>query len=641
MGDGTEVHRLAQLAALSPRTALKAADQLAAADVLAAERPPRFLHPLLRSAVYDDIPLGVLAQLHSRAADLLSGFRADPEAVAGHLLRCDAGTGAEIVERLRAAAERAQRRGAPETAVAYLERALAETAGEATRVTVLAELGRAELLAGSRASADHLREAVASCSDPLTRATIRNDLADAVRAGGDRRTSLRVRLQALEDVGDRDLDASERIQVRISIPMLTSRHTPQTSDRIEQLQELARGDRPSARPACLSLAWLLTMRGEPPDRVWPYVDRGLGQGAFLAEETSEAPAAFWAACALLHTDELSRARTLARDMQADASARGSKIGFATATLAGAVADLRAGLLADAEASLRATLEVTQPRDLIGTISAAWLANALLELGRTDAARAQIEGVELAPGMEDDVWGAWVLVTRGRVRCGVGDTDGGVADLRSCGELAEDIGVVSPLLLPWRSELARILAGRSPEEARHLADRDLEVALGTGISGAIGVALCSAAAPRPDREAIDLLLDAVARLDRSPAILERARALLGLGSALRRLGRRIDAREPLRQALEIAASSGAAPLAGRAREEAILAGGRPRRPRLRGLDALTAAELRAARLAAEGSTNREIAEALFITAKTVGDHLSSAYSKLDITSRAELPAALAP
>ncbi|MBO0683023.1 MAG: helix-turn-helix transcriptional regulator, partial [Candidatus Dormibacteraeota bacterium] len=61
--------------------------------------------------------------------------------------------------------------------------------------------------------------------------------------------------------------------------------------------------------------------------------------------------------------------------------------------------------------------------------------------------------------------------------------------------------------------------------------------------------------------------------------------------------------------------------------------------LRGLDALTPAELRTARLAAEGRTNREIAQALFITAKTVGDHLGAAYGKLGINSRAELSEAL--
>ena len=116
-------------------------------------------------------------------------------------------------------------------------------------------------------------------------------------------------------------------------------------------------------------------------------------------------------------------------------------------------------------------------------------------------------------------------------------------------------------------------------------------------------------------------------------------MLDRGAALRRLGRRVNAREPLRQALEIATACGAVPLAERAREEAILAGARPRRPRLHGLDAQTPAELRTARLAAEGCTNRNIAQAPFITARTVGDDLSAAYGKLGITSRAEFSAAL--
>ena len=97
--------------------------------------------------------------------------------------------------------------------------------------------------------------------------------------------------------------------------------------------------------------------------------------------------------------------------------------------------------------------------------------------------------------------------------------------------------------------------------------------------------------------------------------------------------------PLLQALEIAARCGAVPLMERARAEAVAAGARPRRPHLRGVHSLTPSELRVARLAAEGRSNREIAQALFITAKTVADHLGSSYSKLDITSRQQLTTAL--
>jgi DNA-binding CsgD family transcriptional regulator len=71
-----------------------------------------------------------------------------------------------------------------------------------------------------------------------------------------------------------------------------------------------------------------------------------------------------------------------------------------------------------------------------------------------------------------------------------------------------------------------------------------------------------------------------------------------------------------------------------------AGARPRRRRLTGRDALTVSELRVAELAATGATNREIAQALFLSQRTVEIHLTSAYSKLGISSRNDLPSSLA-
>src|SRR5215218_5766387 len=127
---------------------------------------------------------------------------------------------------------------------------------------------------------------------------------------------------------------------------------------------------------------------------------------------------------------------------------------------------------------------------------------------------------------------------------------------------------------------------------------------------------------------------------SPARLERAHALAALGSAERRAGRRADARELLRRALELAQLSGAHALEARAREELLVAGARPRRARLHGADALTASELRVARLAASGQPNKDIAQTLFVTLKTVETHLASAYRKLGISSRTQLSMALA-
>jgi len=135
-----------------------------------------------------------------------------------------------------------------------------------------------------------------------------------------------------------------------------------------------------------------------------------------------------------------------------------------------------------------------------------------------------------------------------------------------------------------------------------------------------------------REAVDVLAETSARV-------EHAKALAALGTALRHARQPGDAREPLRGALELADACGADALSERVRSELYATGTRPRTSALRGVEALTASERRVAALAAEGRTNRDIAQALFVTPKTVEVHLSSAYRKLGIRSRRQLAGAL--
>jgi DNA-binding CsgD family transcriptional regulator len=137
-----------------------------------------------------------------------------------------------------------------------------------------------------------------------------------------------------------------------------------------------------------------------------------------------------------------------------------------------------------------------------------------------------------------------------------------------------------------------------------------------------------------------LREAVAILERSPARLAYARTLLNLGARLKADDEREEARRVLARALDIAHRCGAAALAERARAELVAAGARPRREALTGPSALTPAELRVARLAAQGHTNRGIAQVLFVSTKTVEAQLGQAYAKLSIRRRADLARALA-
>jgi DNA-binding CsgD family transcriptional regulator len=196
------------------------------------------------------------------------------------------------------------------------------------------------------------------------------------------------------------------------------------------------------------------------------------------------------------------------------------------------------------------------------------------------------------------------------------------------------------VLPWRSEaaIAALKLARG-EQAHELAHEELRRARVVGSPRVLGTALRGAGLVAGGTPGIALLEEAVEVLERSPARLELARALVDLGGAQRRARQQTTARETLRVGLDAAYRCGAAGLAAQARAELVAAGARPRRPALSGVQALTPSERRVCELAADGLTNREIAQALFVSTKTVEFHLRNAYLKLRIRSRRELGGAL--
>ena len=181
----------------------------------------------------------------------------------------------------------------------------------------------------------------------------------------------------------------------------------------------------------------------------------------------------------------------------------------------------------------------------------------------------------------------------------------------------------------------------PEPARREAAEFLALARRWDTPAAIGQALCTSGLVEGSPRGLSLLGDAVEHLERSPARLLLAHALVEHGAALRRAGDRALAREPLRRGLDIAAASGAQPLADRARHELTATGIRVRRDAQTGIAALTPSERRIAEHAASGATNPQIAQALFVTVKTVEMHLGNVYRKLDINSRRQLARHLQP
>jgi DNA-binding CsgD family transcriptional regulator len=197
----------------------------------------------------------------------------------------------------------------------------------------------------------------------------------------------------------------------------------------------------------------------------------------------------------------------------------------------------------------------------------------------------------------------------------------------------------PRYMPWRSleALALDRLGQQ-EEAVALAAEDVEIARGWGSPGTVGRSLRVLGTIERE-DGLTHLEEACELLERAPARLEQAKALAALGATLRRARKPTEAREPLRRALELAEICGAQPLVDEVRAEIYATGARPRTTALQGVGALTASERRVADLAAAGQSNRDIAQTLYVTPKTVEVHLSSVYRKLGIGSRRELAGAL--
>ena len=303
---------------------------------------------------------------------------------------------------------------------------------------------------------------------------------------------------------------------------------------------------------------------------------------------------------------------------------------------------RAGALRDAVADAEAALAAYGHAGRLVILGAtAALVQALAERGEFAAAEAALEAADAhgEPGaIGDGYTGTLLLNARARLRLAQGDPRAALADVLEVGQRQEVMHEPNPASADWRSQAAVAYAALDRrDEALALAQEELALARRFGAPRAIGIALRTLGVIGDE---LDHLTEAVDVLAASPARLEHARALADLGVALRHRRRIVEAREPLRQALDLAIRCGAAPLAERARTELLIAGARPRRPQLSGVDALTTNERRVAALAAEGRSNPDIAQALYVSRKTVEKHLSAAYRKLGISARDELPAALA-
>jgi DNA-binding CsgD family transcriptional regulator len=637
LGHGAPPSTAPQLAGLDGDAAAAAARALADADLLDATTL-EFVHPLVRAAVYGQLSGLQRADAHRRAAAILVEHGADEDAVALQLLAGEPRGDPWAAGILRSAGRRAHARGAPDVAATHLRRALAESAPAADRVDLLVELGTAEQAAADQAGLAHLHEAMELCGDPPVRGEIALQLGKARLQRGEFVPAAQVLQAALQDLAHHDRDLSRRIEghllcARVAAPELRS---PELDSRLIGLF-LGRA-RVSDPVVLASLAVVGVVVFDPATHGAELAERALAAG--LSFEGEEAAFAL-AANALATAGRLERARSLWDAAIAQARRRGSISGVGMAATTRAFIHLRLGAVAAAEADVR---EFQRWADLsprparVGQSCA--MAEILLERGELDAAARVLAEADVDREATGYAVTAFWLERLGRVRLAQQRVEEAVAHLRECGRLVKAWKTRNPAVVPWRSGLAQaLLAAGERDEALALAQEEVALARAFEVPRELGMALRVAGLAEGGVEGIELLCEAVLELEGSPARLEHARALTDLGAALRRRGRRAVARPPLREGLDLAQRCGATALARCAHFELVATGARPRRFVLSGLDSLTGSERRVAEMAAEGLTNREIAQALFVTEKTVEAHMGHTFRKLDIASRSQLPAAL--
>jgi DNA-binding CsgD family transcriptional regulator len=641
LGEQARLPLCAQLAGLDPRKAHTLAAGLVDLAVLVSGEPIRFVHPIVRTVVYEDLSAAERADLHARAARLLADHHADPLAIAVHLLATEPGGDREVVTMLREAARSAMAGGAPDTAAALLRRALDEPPDSADRSVVLFELGTAEHEVGDAAAPRHLRESGETATDPLIRARAFTALAWTTHPDARRqREQLPFYERAAAEVGAHDRELALQLEAaRLGALLLN----PDLPTRFEEEAERF-SDFPALTAAeCLLRSFVArrALEGGPIAVAGDLAEQAAAHPALISQGGHPLWRTNITIC-LVEAERYEVAEHILSRAIRHAERNGSAQWLARALWLRGLARHRRGDLRAAEADARASVDLQgATADYTKLPGLVVVIDSLADQGRADEGEALLVERGMDGELAPTLFSVLPLLARGRLRAAAGDHVRARADLVDALRHIE----LSRGLFPWAIDawvaLVPVLRALGEEDtARDVAEKALAAATSADSRRRVGGALRVRGLVEDGNNGLDLLRRATETLATSPAALWRAQANVDLGAALRRNGQSGAARPILQEGMELAHRCGATPLADRAVTELRAAGGRPRRRAGIGSDALTASERRVAELAAGGVSNKEIAQSLFVTLRTVELHLSNAYSKLEIRSRHELAAALA-
>ncbi|TDD63287.1 LuxR family transcriptional regulator [Kribbella antibiotica] len=647
LGARTDIWAAGAVAQL-PESALAAAvEELVAAHVLGDSAQLNFVHPVIRDSVTSTLGPVDQATLHGRAAETLWAARAAADRVAAHLVQAPAGTLDDAVAIFTEAATLCATAGDVGKAIDYLNRAV-EVEPDSAELQSL--LGKLLLRNGDPRTARRYLLSAAQATTGRQRAELLGAAATATSVVDGPAAAAVELMHALDNWTE---DKSARLALDARLGIMRS-YLPSERKRASQhLRGFADlpGDTPDERILLALLAQCGRYEVTPSADVRRTAERALGRGALLKDSVGQAdPLVGWllAMMSLIAADGVGPARDEIAGAQDWVRRHGSPIEFAMVANVSDFLAWRCGDLPAVEADADGVLAAIASEDLtpqvvaIQATAVTFAGYAALERGDLAGARAMLAEYDDSTRNAPRVIAAmWLEATRARIAL---ELDDPVTALEHSYRLRDDMiaADLDPPAVPWRSPaaLAQLRLG-DEAAARELASDQLELSRRWGAPSDLGAALRLAAKVDVGQGArrVETLTEAVAVLERSPARLELARALADLGEAYRVVGRRTDARETLNRAGELAAACGAVMLRNRVAEVLQALGDRPRSLVAPGQDSLTASERRVAGLAVTGRSNRDIAQELFVSPKTVENHLGRIYVKLGITGRRELGRAL--
>lgn len=604
--------------------------------------PLRLPHSLVETAVLDGADAATRSAERHRAAVVLARHGRPVSVVAAHLAATEPGADPEVARTLLAAGREALALGSPDVAASLLGRAARERSDAADEVRT--HLGRAQLRAGDAAAAvatwsaglDALSGAPAAerYADIGDAEFVRGRVAEATAAyeaaaaalagtGGHEESLVRARLASTGllrgigvDVGHADLEA-----VLAADPA-----TDGPGERLWLAQESIRR----------------TMAGGTAAEIAALASRSLAGGHLLREEGAEGSFFTMALSGLVNTDRDQEALAVADAAMADARRRGSVHGYASLSYTRGTLQTRRGRLRLARADLQVAIDAReQGWDPFLEAAVNLFTYVALEQGDLPAAEAAVALVPLDQPREA-LMGSFALHSHAQLHAYRGEDAEALALLDVLGEQGEAFR--SPVFTWWARDMVGVAHRQGRTAWARARGEDLVLAAREYAAPRyLGVTLSAAAAAQPFARAVEMLREAVQLLTAHDGRAELVVAQLALAERLASTeggatpDRVAEAATLTRRALVGAEQIGAQRRVAQA--TALLgrldAGAAPAEPTGSLVDRLSSAELRVARLAAEGRSNREIAGDLFITVKGVEWHLSRSYAKLGIARRAEL------